>query len=166
MKKFLLGMIMLLASFSGIHAEHLKFMGTPIDGTREQFSKKLQSLGFTMQEESDDDDLTMDFYRGNFMNENVLVGAQHTLKSNKICGVTICFDQWEGNPELLYKDLENSLIRKYDVTDFIEEEGYFRVFKVNDKGVISYDIKNDFVTVSYYDKENTMLYKAEGEEDL
>lgn len=94
-------------------AQHMKFMGLPIDGTIDQFGKQLTSKGFTKS--ISDSRAGYWSYNGSFNEKKVQLGVQYNIPTNKVFSVQVtylCSDSMDGL--FTYEDWVKKLKSKYD----------------------------------------------------
>ena len=176
MKKIIL---LLLLFPTIVFAQHLKFMGIPIDGDINNFGKQLQAKGFKIDKA---DDRHM-FFIGKFARKDAYVGVLSSTKSNKVCRVIVLFQKEKTWSSL--KSEYNNLKEQYSVKYELEEEShsfvdpyyegdgyemsaveaekcdYWAFFKA-EYGTILLEISsNCYISVAYEDNSNIEKEKAE-----
>lgn len=110
-----------------VFAQHLKFMGIPIDGDPDSFGRQLQTKGFTKTAkvkgfESDTNNKHLLYYRGKFTGEDVHVVVISTSKTNNVCEVWVIFDEeYWSDIKPHYEELKELYSTKYK---FIKENKY------------------------------------------
>lgn len=81
MKKYFLFILISCISLS-ISAQHLKFMGLPIDGTITSFNSKLLTKGFRISPKNKTEGPGARVYRGKFANMPCDITMQYSTKTN------------------------------------------------------------------------------------
>lgn len=112
MKRFFSILFFLSIFFSGM-AQHMKFMGLPIDGTIDQFGKQLTSKGFSKS--ASDSKTGYWSYNGYFNEKKVQLGVQYNAPTNKVFSVQVtylCSDSMDGL--FTYEEWKKKLEAKYD----------------------------------------------------
>ena len=161
-------LILLLAAvlLSGtLRAQHIKFMGIPIDGTTEELALKLEEKGFKK--------LTKNSLSGTFAGYNCNVALNGTSgtsgrKSDKVANITVRFNEYEIGSMDIFHNLSKWLSVKYGAYDecqdyYIKESnGDYKVsinrVWCNEYGTI---VLNDggkggkCIALTYIDRENT-----------
>lgn len=140
-KTFLLLLLFPIAGF----AQHLKFMGIPIDGAPNSFGKQLQAKEFTQQQQlngfkTDTNYLNM-FFKGKFTGKDVLIDVISSTITNNVCRVCVIFDEREkdsSDVEEHFKKLKEHYSIKYEFDTIkyktTEKEHYFtRPHREHDK---------------------------------
>lgn len=108
MKKLLLAFLLLFAMTA--NAEHLKFMGIPIDGPISTFQTKLTTKGFKFLKREDDAQL----YKGKFFGESVTLYVPYDTKNKSVYEVRVLFPDMALVPErAFYDEVFKSLSDKY-----------------------------------------------------
>lgn len=169
---------------------HLTFKGIPIDGTLSEYVSKLVKNGFTLV--SSEDGLAM--LKGDFAAyKNCVIGVSTLKKKDLVSKIIVIFperDTWSSLASN-YFSLKELLTEKYGELSESEEKfensqprddnsrmyevkfdncKYYTTYEL-DKGSIQLSIEHDgviscFVTLSYYDKINSDIIKAEAIKDL
>ena len=89
MKKIIVVLASILASFVMFAQEHLGFKNIPIDGTTSQFVAKLKAAGYTVVGEYSDDIRL----RGIFMGKNCTLSVNFSAVSKTVHTVYVIFDK-------------------------------------------------------------------------
>lgn len=118
MKKIIL---LLLLFPTIVFAQHLKFMGIPINGDLTSFGKQLQSKGFKI-EKTENGHMTLS---GKFAGEKVELLVRSSMKTKSVCGVVVLFDQKTSWPALKsqYERLKENYSSKYKI---LKEYHFFK----------------------------------------
>ena len=172
-------------------SEHLAFKGVPIDGTLNEYVKKMESSGFTMIGAKDG----VAMLRGDFASYSGCTVGVLTLKEKDLVSkITVIFPAQKSWSFLSsnYFNLKEMLTEKYgQPSESVEkfspnepEDDGSKMIEVNldgckyittyetDKGSIQLSIqKGDalggaFVTLAYFDKINSSIIKAKAKDDL
>ncbi|MCQ2252657.1 MAG: hypothetical protein MJZ61_04320 [Bacteroidales bacterium] len=155
--------IMLLALLycGSVNAQHLNFMGIPIDGTMEDFSNKLEEKGFKK--------LTKSGLKGTFAGYNCTINLTTTngmvnKKDDNIANVTIKFNEYLAASEDIFHNLSKWLSVKYGNYDELQSS-YMMLenhnYKVCNKRVWCTEFgtivlrDGTVVELSYIDREKT-----------
>lgn len=164
-----------------------KFLGIPIEGTMDEFAKKLEEKGFkknyySPSKEDRDAGYYNYYFTGKFFGEDCRVGLSSLdINSNIITTVSIAYDE----NLILYKDLRDALAKQYSDTNkwFLDTKGdigdlsdyqirqalsggvfYFRIFDVKlDRPYIVLSIDNNFLYCYY--SNSLRVAKIAGEKD-
>ena len=187
----LMALFMVITTFAQTESPHLTFKGVPIDGTLNEYVQKMKQKGFAhVKFEDGIAILTGDFaaYKG------CVIGVATLKQKDLVSKVTVAFPDCETWSDLAnnYFSLKGMLTEKYgDPADVVEEfQGllkprddddrmhnvkvdrckYVTTFKTP-KGDIQLSIGHNgvfssFVILSYLDKINGELVRAEAMEDL
>ena len=112
MKKLLLTICTsLFCVLSYAQTEHLTFKGLPIDGSKQEFVKELQSQGYNVPKMGDDDILS-----GTFIGQDSYVFIYDTPITNTVWKVGVLFkstyDNW-STIKRVYDDLVDVYTKKY-----------------------------------------------------
>lgn len=112
MKKLLLTICSsLFCVLSYAQTEHLTFKGLPIDGSKQEFVKELQSQGYNVPKMGDDDILS-----GTFIGQDSYVFIYDTPITNTVWKVGVLFkstyDNW-STIKRVYDDLVDVYTKKY-----------------------------------------------------
>lgn len=81
----LLALFVAFMAAVAVHAQHLDFMGVPIDGSLEQFGKAVQAKGFVLTDDVEGD--PKKWYEGTFEGEEVTLVVYPTPVSGTVYGV-------------------------------------------------------------------------------
>ncbi len=177
MKKIIL-FLLLLPTIA--FAQHMTFMGIPIDGNLNNFGKQLQAKGFKIESTRDN---TM-FLNGKFAGEDVSIGVLSTM-SQSVCRVIVVFDKktsWQSL-KAQFNKLKESYSAKYTLDKdfhffldpYYEGDGYEFSAVRNDKcrysafykaqygNIHLYISKTGCIAVTYEDTAN--IEKKEREND-
>lgn len=119
MKNILVALSMLVAVFNVMAQGHLSFKGIPIEGSMDEFCKKLKGKGYTPVGRENN----KAFFAGDFTGRNVTVGVSSTTDGKAVVMVGVLFDasgEWNTlvNTYNYYKDLYT---RKYGKPTFSRE---------------------------------------------
>lgn len=98
MKKIILLAILAAVQFCSFGQNTMKFLGIPIDGTKEQMISALKNKGYTY-------DYKEDWLKGEFNGENVIIQVQ--TNNNKVYRLAILDDKFkdETNIKIRYNNL-------------------------------------------------------------
>lgn len=164
---FLLAALTMLAASA--HAEHFKFMGIPLDGPLPQFEKALLAKGFTpanVSVESPD----YKWYEGIYYNNNALLGVRYSPKSKTVCSVGIGIEPAAAKSEfaMLCRAIENKYPNHTKTIEQPEANNVEEItYWIGDLGWIGLSLHADnTINISYGDRENTLLYDRERNEDI
>ena len=123
MKK-LVCIIFAVALFSCAAAQdHITFMGVPVDGTLDQFSKRATEKGLTYVQRVSD----IDFFFGNYLGYDCVVGSVPLESQDLVYSVLACifpFEDWQ-TLQKTYSDVKKKLTEEYGKPKE-EEEKYLR----------------------------------------
>ena len=119
MKKIIVVLASILASFVMFGQEHLGFKNIPIDGTTSQFVAKLKAVGYTVVGEYSDDIRL----RGVFMGKDCTLSLNFTAVSKTVHSVYVIFDKKQdwASLENDYENIKNGLTIKYGKPTVKEE---------------------------------------------
>jgi hypothetical protein len=167
--------ICVLCSISA-YAEHLSFLGIPLDGTIENFDKQIKNKGFVSSVDfSSLNTNNQKWYDGKFANQDVVVLISSTYKSNKVysAAVTLFCDS-DSDMYTNFTSWKDRVSRKYNVTPIQKDSELY--YYVEDKGmiVLRYDYDPDQplldfqyqVQLLYMDLENNNLADKEAMDDF
>ena len=129
MKK-LVCIIFAVALFSCAAAQdHITFMGVPVDGTLDQFSKRATEKGLTYVQRVSD----IDFFFGNYLGYDCVVGSVPLESQDLVYSVLACifpFEDWQALQKT-YSDVKKKLTEEYGKPK--EEEEKFLTSARTDK---------------------------------
>lgn len=167
-----------------LYAQHLKFMGIPIDGDINTFGKQLEAKGFKV----DKTDGEVMFLTGKFTGEDVSVGILSSVESKKVCRIVVFFDKETSWSSLKthYTRLKENYSAKYEVEKdyhffidpYYEGDGYEMSAVRNDKCRYSVFYKAEFgsihlqinkigcISVAYEDNLNVKKLESERESKI
>ncbi|MBO7440814.1 MAG: hypothetical protein J6T96_11425 [Bacteroidales bacterium] len=160
-------LILLIAAvlMSGVlRAQHIHFMGIPIEGTMEEFAAKLEGKGFKK--------ITRNGLRGTFAgyNCNILLNTTgaSVRKSDNVANITVRFNEYEIGSMDIFHNLSKWLSVKYGAYDECQDyyikdsNGDYKIsinrVWCNEYGTI---VLNDggkggkCIELTYIDRENT-----------
>jgi hypothetical protein len=196
MKKLIASVIFVLTaviSFAQVNAtssDHLVFKGVPIDGTLREYTLKMEKSGFTHIRT--DDGIAL--LQGDFASyRNCTVGVATLKQKDLVSKITVIFpkhDTWSSLSSN-YFSLQEMLTEKYgEPSDYVEKfDGseprddrgrmygvkfdnckYYTTYET-EKGTIQLSIEHDGVTscyvrLTYWDKINSDIVKAQAKDDL
>ena len=110
----LLGLFVVLLASVAVHAQHLDFMGVPINGTLEQFGKGLQAKGFVLTEDVEGD--PRKWYEGTFEGEEVTLVVSPTPVSGTVYGVMAVVEvkrKDEKNAKVIFEKFNKIVVERY-----------------------------------------------------
>jgi hypothetical protein len=159
--------ILLIAAMllcGGISAQHINFMGVPIDGTMEQLAVTLEAKGFKK--------ITKNELRGTFAGYdcNIILNTTGTSsrKSDNVANITVRFNEYEIGSMDIFHNLSKWLTVKYGAYDECQDyyvkdsNGHYKIsinrVWCNEYGTI---VLNDggkggkCIELTYIDRENT-----------
>ena len=183
MKRILLTIICVVAVLLAYAEGHMTFKGIEIDGDMESFKSKLEKQGFSGVVKDGAGLMT-----GSFTGEDVMLAFYATPITKLVHTVVVVYEsqsQWSIS-ENKYNSLVGSLKKKYgepkesiwDVDEYSDPGHELRMDRATivtrfecENGGISTGIRNlpgygVVVFITYWDKENDALNKAEVESDL
>ena len=159
-------------------ADHMSFMGIPIDGSITSFQSQLSSKGFKFIQKSEEGRL----YKGKFFGETVSVFVYYDNKNKTVNSVLVIFPEDHLVPcRTLYDRLSRSLAEKYLLVEEKTNKGYLNPVELRESSfayksqdqilgliTLSEDNKyNDYwCTIMYYDNENMKKQIQSEKEDL
>ena len=121
MMKKIVCIIFAIALFFGATAQnHLTFMGVPIDGTIDQFSKRASDKGLTYIQRVGD----IDFFFGSFLGYDCVVGSVPLEDQDLVYSVLACifpFEDW-STLQKTYFDVKKKLTAEYGTPTEVEEK--------------------------------------------
>lgn len=163
-RKFTLLLIVLLVSIVA-NAQHINFMGIPMDGTSEEFAAKLEEKGLKK--------ITKNGLRGTFAGYNCNIILNNTpgmlnKKTERITNVTVRFNEYEIGSIDIFHNLSKWLTVKYGTYDECQDyyikdsNGNYKV-SINRVWCTEFGtiVLNDggnggkFIELTYIDRENT-----------
>lgn len=161
-----------------MNAEHLAFMGIPIDGNRMAFHYKLSDKGFKFMEDSG----KSRYYSGVFNGENVHLIVPYIPSSKKVYAVWVIYENGSKRDiSNQFQELRKNLELKYGKriiqsvsNDFISKNSAIIYKVVNDNnpiGEIAIDMTNEGdgiygLALMYNDAENDAAAKQANIYDL
>ncbi|MEE1253213.1 MAG: hypothetical protein UHK52_08985 [Bacteroidales bacterium] len=170
MKK-IIGLFFAVLFSAGLYAQEdvIKFLGIPVDGTKQEMIEKLKSKGFTYDQREDD-------LQGKFNGEEVLIQVQ--TQNNKVWRLFIMDTEFrsEGQIKIRFNRLvgqfeNNSKYTPYKESQTIDEnedisyeisvnnKQYDAIFFSETGGIVwfmigTYDIMNYFIAMFYESPKN------------
>ena len=121
MMKKIVCIIFAITLFFGATAQnHLTFMGVPIDGTIDQFSKRASDKGLTYIQRVGD----IDFFFGSFLGYDCVVGSVPLEDKDLVYSVLACifpFEVW-STLHKTYLDVKKKLTAEYGTPTEVEEK--------------------------------------------
>lgn len=134
MKRSLLSTLFLFLSLICFaQNDHLTFAGIPINGTIDQFQKKLEAKGYTYDEDfSRNTPKGMRLFNGEMLNKKITVGVNYNVSSKIVYRVKVLFDELtEEQAKRIYNQIASLLIQKYETSYSVEgEEDGFPVTRI------------------------------------
>lgn len=112
MKRFIL-FFALLCSVSLSFAQHLKFMGFPLDGTINNFESKLKTKGVSVSPINDLAPVGIRIFSGRFVEEDASIAIFYDATTKTVFGANVEIVSDENNYSSLYFRIENMLKKKY-----------------------------------------------------
>ena len=116
MKK-IIGLFFAVLFSAGLYAQEgvIKFLGIPVDGTKQEMIQKLKSKGFTYDQREDD-------LQGEFNGEEVLIQVQ--TQNNKVWRLFICDKNLrsKGQIRLRFNELVGQFENNGKYTPFMESQ--------------------------------------------
>lgn len=113
MKKVALFFFVIMLSLT-INAQHLKFMGIPIDGNINTFASKLASKGFSVSQKNKNAGVGLRILKGRFYDRTVELWIEYTPSTKTVYCVQVLFDHdSKTSCESLMKEIKNSIQNKY-----------------------------------------------------
>ena len=194
MKKFFLVLSLLLSSVSLIAqtvSEHLTFKGVPIDGTLNEYVKKMENAGFSYLGQEDGTAMLQGDFAGY---KNCIIGVSTLKAVNVVSTIGVIFpfcEDW-SSLESNYEGLKSMLTKKYGEPAEVKEEfqgrvqprtnndkiyelsmdrcTWFTTFETP-KGTIQLSLQKGeymkyFVLLKYFDKINTDKVTSSAMDDL
>lgn len=157
------------------HAQHLNFMGIPIDGSIEAFETKLKAKGFVKSKDFGEENTRYErWYDGRFAGENVLLYVRNT-KTNLVyaANVILFFEtldevkaKWEYYTSTIEDKYKDKIVnKKIQGTDDIRYEMEAGDIIVNYEKSRFKDYKY-MLYLMYYDRKNTNICKEMMKEDI
>lgn len=123
MRKLLL-LLALVAALT-VSAQHLKFMGVPIDGTVTSFASKLQKKGFKVSPLNDSYGKGVRVLEGTFSNMYVEAYVLYVPEDKHVFAVGLCVPfQNYSDMQKLYKIMCDRLFDKHDNRCDWEQDGF------------------------------------------
>ena len=129
MKKFFFVLSLLLSSVSLIAqtvSEHLTFKGVPIDGTLNEYVKKMENAGFSYLGQEDGTAMLQGDFAGY---KNCIIGVSTLKAVNVVSTIGVIFpfcEDW-SSLERNYEGLKSMLTKKYGEPAEVKEEFQGRV---------------------------------------
>lgn len=114
MKRLIFSFFIIFLSLS-ISAQHLKFMGIPIDGNINTFASKLNAKGFSISPLNKDAGVGLRIMVGRFFNEAAQLWISYTPSTKTVYSVRVVF--WSDSETVcksFKEELEESIKEKYD----------------------------------------------------
>ncbi len=151
------------------HAQHLRFMGIPIDGTIEDFDAKLKAKGFVESIESCSDSKRK-FYDGEYCGNKAYLLVRAT-SCDKVCSVSVfCdFSNIEAAKNMWFF-LKKSIEEKYLVNKIKEKSSKSVRYRLEEGEIVveyNYSENEPYkVHICYMDLENVLLLKKELKGDI
>ena len=118
MKKMLFVAVMLLFTFiANAQADVTKFLGIPIDGTKEEMIEKLKEKGFQMSEYNPNNNILEGEFNGFDVNVHI------ATNKNKVCRIMVCDKNTQSGSSI--KNRFNILCEQFkNNTNYISLEDY------------------------------------------
>lgn len=187
MKRIITSFAFILSTFFVMAEGHMTFKGVEIDGTIQEFTKKITAKGFKNFGIEDGTATLI----GTFTGEDVIVVAYSTLKTKKVYRVGVIYQagsQWSMIYNK-YSNLKDMLIKKYgEPSEIVEEvaESYMKgdelhalhmdklfyqcIFQA-EQGLVELriaheDIHGDFIIIAYTDAVNGQIAESEMIDEL
>jgi hypothetical protein len=176
-------LLLIIASLNGcLPKEHMEFISVPINGNPDKFATELHKLGFTESQITKENQIRLN---GVFLEKDCDVYVYGTRKSQTAYKVTIIMpkevrDSLEynfgkiqklyaskyGNGTSKYQQFRNAerflfnepkLIRHLSTGDFTKY--------TTDSGIISIEVQEGYLSITYLDKLNNEISKSELEDE-
>lgn len=188
---FLFVLLMTFVSYAQTESSHLTFKGVPIDGTLNEYVQKMKQKGFDYCASEDG----IALLKGEFAAyKDCTIGVVTLKQKDIVCKVSVIFpmcDTWAGLSNN-YFTLKEMLTEKYgEPADVLEKfQGYseprddnsrmhevkmdrckYITSFITSKGTIELSIDHNsltscYVMLSYYDKVNSDVVRAQAMDDL
>ena len=167
----------LLTSCSN-YIEHMDFMGIPINGTLEDFSKKLVEKGLK-RVEPEDKETKSNIFEGTFSGEDAVFYVLYNERSNWVYGVSvIVFCKTLDELYEKYEYFKSSFNKKYDFNAKDDDTAFFIEFTAEKSDDIIGTVEvfqkkfdssiwgRHGVVIRYYDTENKKQDSKQNLDDL
>ena len=147
MRKLVFAFLMLLTlSLSAQNDGVIKFLGIPVDGTKDEMISKLKQKGFTF----DDNDM----FEGEFNGDNIYGGIQ--TYNNKVYNIRFFYNTSGFSKSIIIHKF-NSLVLKYDVNEkylsninFDKEMNDIDTYQIDTYEDIGYEMKKGKIYKAQY----------------
>lgn len=160
MRTFLL-MLFMLVSLCG-QAQHLKFMGIPLDGNIEKFDSLIQEKGFVRKQNYHTAEVskTSYYYKGAFMEDSVEASIAFTPKNHLVYSarIAVYFDdaRFLQQTFLRYQKAIEAFAQVEDVDVDLVKDMIFYDCGAGNIVLGSFEGKNyRFVSIDFFDKKNS-----------
>lgn len=115
-------------AFTAVNAQHLKFMGIPIDGTINNFQTKLSQKGFSISSYNKSAPIGVRQFVGNFTNKKAQIVVFYNAKTKIVYKVRVAFEEdFDENSDAknsfnYYKELLTQKYGEYSLNSDMSEE--------------------------------------------
>lgn len=162
--------LLFITQYAFSQTKHLEFCGIPLDGSIEQFTKRMKSEGFNISPLNEVCPIGTRVFEGEFARRHVMVEIHYDEKSKIVFNAQVGFQEFGVDSEKMaqqqYDYLLNLLSKKYSGSDCIEGDMYCGRKKINiltKEGQIAlwiydYGQKYHEVSLSYIDEANYIKY--------
>lgn len=183
-KVFLLSCILLLTLVT--HAQHLKFMGIPINGNIDVFQTKLAQKGIKVSELNKTAPVGVRVFKGYFTNEKANIVVFYNIKTKNVYKCRVAFDKVYETIDNVRSDFDyykEKLNQKYvgltsDMIDEHNDDNSYSIMVIQPPvrvgatvlGVIGLEIReNDYdysLWIDYTDIQNSTNNEEQSTNDL